>query len=209
MARYLHGADPHMVAATGGGTVMSDRRMAVYRSWFAEQVHRFPEITTVALSPDSSEIPGIALETPSARIARLPEITDQLESVAAAMHRCANTRARQSGTAPTVHADAHTVLSELRTEIVQIMEIASEGIAACNGAAEPDVTLLHRLDEIDVRLSSAEFKELAGFLANDALEAEIGTRAGDINSVVAQSKRIYAALADSCAYHVAYIDRLL
>jgi hypothetical protein len=65
----------------------------------------------------------------------------------------------------------------------------------------------HRF-EIDARLSSAEFRELAGFLANDALAAEIGNRAGDIASVVAQSKRIYQAIADSCGYHVAFIDRL-
>ena len=70
-------------------------------------------------------------------------------------------------------------------------------------------TLLHRLDEIDARLSSAQFRELAGFLANDALEQEIGTRSGDIASVVAQSRRIYEAIVDSCAYHVAYINRFL
>ncbi len=208
MTRYLQGADPQPVPAAGGGTVMSDRRMAIYRSWFTEQVHRFPEISTVVLSPAGSAITGISLETPIQRIARLPDISDRLDLVAGEIHRHATPIPARPARAPMVHAEAQTVLSDLRAEIVRIMEIATEGIAACSAAAAPDVALLHDLDEIDARLSSAEFRELAGFLANDALAAEIGNRAGDIASVVAQSKRIYQAIADSCGYHVAFIDRL-
>ena len=139
MTRYLQSADPQWVPAVGGGTVMSDRRMAVYRSWFAEQGHRFPDITTVLLSPVSSEIPGVSLETPAQRVLRLPEIDDQLNSVAREIQDLATRIRLPTDRVLRVDPEAGIVLTDLRAEIQQIMEIATEGIEMCSADTTSDV----------------------------------------------------------------------
>lgn len=199
LARYLHGAEPGYVPAAGGGTVLSDRRMEVYRSWFAEQVYRFPDVTTVLLSRRSSAIPGVAVEAPEQRVRRLPVISDTLAAVVDRIQ-----------TPPTVGAmpTAREVLSELSEELEALEAIAREGIETCDVLSPDDPSSLTALDEVDRRLGAAEFRELAGFLAAEVLETEAHSAPDDIAGAIAKARRIYVSLAESSEYHLSCIHFL-
>ena len=43
---YLTGADPFPVRSSSGGTVLTDRRMALYAAWFERQARQFPGVRT-------------------------------------------------------------------------------------------------------------------------------------------------------------------
>lgn len=199
MTRYLHGASPRPVPSASGGTVLSDRRMDVYRSWFSEQNRRHPSIRTTLLSPRGSAIDGCDFKEPRHWIEGHPR-TKNLSS------RLAPYWAAQRTKTP---SRARTVLEALRAQIQAVEDVVNAGLRLCDELGASAAPELERLDEIDARLTSTESRDVAGFLATDALEQEIGTRPKSVSEAIEQARSIYSALADSCRYHIGYIEAFL
>ncbi|MFW6228929.1 MAG: motility associated factor glycosyltransferase family protein, partial [Alkalispirochaeta sp.] len=208
MSRYLHGAGARPVPAAGGGEVLSDRRMEVYRSWFAEQARRHPEIRTVLFSPESSAIAGIAVETPASRRQRFPEIPGRLERIreVARSVAAAATVPESGGVA---FGPAAATLSDLRDAFAVINDLVNRGIAACRYLAtvpHPDISIL---DAIDAELLRSQSGNLAGFLAADEVALEARNTVVDHEGAIAQAAEIYTLIGRSCEYHLRIIDRAL
>ncbi len=200
MARYLHGASPGPVGSVSGRPVLSDRRMDIYRSWFAEQSRRFPDVSTVLLSPDSSAIEGVLYESPEERTTRLVESVPGKTGLPI--------RQRPSHTTNTANT-SKTVLKDLLKMLGTIEETLCSGVETCRRLKESKYPDVRFLDKIDGALSSSASKNVVGFLATEALEVEMRKKPNTIAESIDQSERIYMALAESCRFHADLIQRFL
>jgi hypothetical protein len=196
MARYLHGASPGLVPSVAGRTVLSDRRMDIYRAWFAEQARRFPDIRTVHLSPHSSAIEGVHLEVPADRISRLPRhgIQGPPLTSAGASHSGETNR---------------KVLRDLLDTLNSIERTLLIGVETCRQLKDSPTPDMRFLDRIDSALGGSSSRNVVGFLAADALEAEMQHKPDTINESIEQSRRMYQALAESCRFHGELIRKFL
>lgn len=222
MSRYLHGADARPVPTSDGGEILSDKRMEVYRSWFSEQTHRYPETRTVLLSPESSAIGGVGLETPEDRIARLQPIERQLAEIYRSLARPGTDVSRGELDTVSEHRSerrserrerASNALEDLATEITRICDVANRGLRACSRLEttyndDPRRVDLSILDEIDGEIGTLGSRELVGFLAADGLEAEIHRSIETPLDAIHQSRRMYEAMLEAGTYHLSYIKKL-
>ena len=70
--RYLREAGLFPCPANGGGTTLSDRRMAVYRGWFETQMRLHPSVETRNLSREGTRIAGMPFQDPAGLLAMPP-----------------------------------------------------------------------------------------------------------------------------------------
>lgn len=139
---YLHGAQPRTVVAYNGRPVMSDARMDVYRRWFSEQARRFPDCSTVVLSPDGSLIEGITTapaatlvsERSTRSVDRMRQALAELTASDARNHHTAENEAKS----PSGILSGVTLLEALTESLATLQDIAERGIAICD--AGPDAT---------------------------------------------------------------------
>lgn len=208
MARYLHDGVPSRVDRAGGGTVLSDQRMAVYRSWFGEQAQHYPEIETVLLSAEGSAIPGLSYEPVRDFLARtLPgssnEAQDRKRNVLDAI--------RRSGSdPPQAPVTAATILVELHASFIRIEELARAGREYCDrfrAKANPSPAVLRELDRIDAELMRASDGEMAGFIAAERVMAAAEQTAHTVTDSIDQARDIYSAISEACAFHQNIIAR--
>ncbi|TVR68353.1 MAG: DUF115 domain-containing protein [Spirochaetaceae bacterium] len=200
--RYLHDAQPQPVAAAGGGTVLSDRRMQVYRSWFSEQQRNHPDRETHLLSSSSSAIEGFHVTDPRELIAALPPEGAWVPAIGAASDRQERPSVR-------------SMRQELRASLENMAGIARKGLDICSqldSRAElspVDLTPadLGRLDDLDQELKLQNDRELAGFLAREALEGITAMKVATVRDAIEQARRLYRALEDSCRYHQELLER--
>lgn len=192
---YLHGASPQPVPAAGGGTVLSDERMQVYRSWFADQAITHPSVETILLSPRSSRIGDYAWWTAARAVTELAPIRRSTEPLLGLPRHD-----------DAVRATRDAVARELVAALDRLRSVADAGIAICDGAPH-DATLLRRLDSVDARLVALEEREILGFVAADALEQSASRRPETIAEAVEQARAMYGELRAAADYHDALLHR--
>lgn len=207
LARYLHGGVPTVVARADGERVVSDQRMMVYRSWFAEQATRDPDTQTVLLSPKSGAIPGIPYEPATSFFDRVTANVHGKNKVTALLGKRAASPAPVDGEAGT---EAVEILAELDASFVRVERHARAGLELCkrlnaDGAENPAV--LAELDRIDHALLRAGEGEMAGFIAAESVSAAAERSAGSVSDSIAQAAEIYAAVEESCEFHRRVIAR--
>ncbi|MCG8480037.1 MAG: DUF115 domain-containing protein, partial [Spirochaetales bacterium] len=205
--KYLHGAGATFVPSAAGKTVVSDARMEVYRGWFEEQALRYPKTRTVLLSSESSAIGGVSCTSPPKWLAAVSATGNALKE---ARSNLAAAAARRS-------AEGDTLVERLMESLGEIRAIAADGITTCAAVTETLLaagihddngrdgeTVRHALgalDEIDRRLSSLTHRELAGFLAAEALEKATTHVPNTPLESVSQARAIYTALDEAAEYH--------
>jgi hypothetical protein len=200
--RYLYDADPVPVPSAGGGNVLSDARMEVYRSWFAEQARRDTDIKTTLLSPESSRIENVSVENPVhvIRAHRPREISLNLlpESSTPTVNNPTNEAVSGPGLIE------QQITADLRKSIVEIQAIAEEALSVCDILQkhdQPGNEVLAALDTLDQKLAACTDRELAGFLSQEAVEQATTFSVRSVGDAIEQARRIYSALDDSCRYH--------
>lgn len=202
--RYLRDAEPEMVPSAGGGEILSDRRMHFYRSWFAEQRKLHPEASTKFLSPHSSRIEGLETMDPEELIASFPAV--DLRGVD--LHGRNSTEQVTRGMPR--KDPAERLGRSLHQSISQIASIAREGITVCSRLLEKEmltVTDLALLDQLDRRISAHADREVAGFLAGEALHGITRMKVNTPRDAVTQAQELYSALSESCSYHQELLQR--
>jgi len=204
MARYLHSGIATPVDRAGGGTVLSDQRMSVYRSWFAEQFRRFPDTNTVLLSPDGSAIPGIPWTSAKDYRTTITPGPDRTKT----KHRfVATIREHARGDLNTT-TTAASIIDELRDSFLRLEKRAVHGLEFCRrnrGSSDP--ILLQHLDALDRELLDARHGEMAGFIAAEAVVEAAENRAESVDDSLSQASKIYMAIIEACGYHRDIIDR--
>lgn len=202
--RYLHGAQAVMVPSAGGPPVPSDARMRVYRSWFSERPLQFPDVSTVVLSPESSEIPGIPFESGERWFADHGDAA----RVAAARHHLRNASISDP-------VDAGPTLRDLLSSLHEMEQITGDGLDRCRvlrhgRSAASDPPLLQRLawlDEIDQRLGALGDREIVGFIAGSLLEEISAGHASTAEEALNQAETLYRTLHDAATFHIDLLKR--
>lgn len=204
---YLHGAHATLVPSAGGGTIPSDARMHVYRSWFGEQNRAYRGVSTVLLSPDSSAIPGI----PAVDLDTWLQQWGRTDGVRRARRALATFLA--APVSPPV--DPESVLTELRGSLIRIRDIASEGVDECRGilaridGLHPSELgpLLQRLDRIDAKIAAVAERDIAGFLAGPVLDDIGAATPTTARAAVETAWALYDGLYGAAEYHLDLLRR--
>jgi hypothetical protein len=176
--RALRDGQPFLAAAADGGQVLTDRRLSLYASWFANRFREYPALHNYRLiSPETR--PGIAVEglesaAPEALLDlpdRRAEIDSRLEKLYAEIaenfrrgaeerdqaYRAA--RNRLTGGLKTIITEAAAAASLARNSL-QHRKGAAQTVAQ---TAEED-RIVQKLDAALRSVRNSEVKEVAGFL---------------------------------------------
>lgn len=229
--RYLIEAGPSPCPSNDGGTVLSDRRMAVYRGWFETQMRLHPHAVTRSLSREGARIAGMPFQD-SRELLELPPVRREID------RRLEEIRALAAGgKSPSGRRRLRQALARLLEEQRGLEELAVQGLEACRlleeslGAApagaggpareepredaqRPDrertARLLERLDLIDSGILARSSRQVTGFLLHSLIQ-EITQRApgGGAAGALESSRRLYRELRESARYHCRLLERRL
>ena len=204
--RYTWNADPELVPANDGGTLLSDRRMEIYRRWFASHLGLPGAPATAALTRGGAAVEGLGLTT----IEELLALPDRREEIMSRLSTIGRTTGRERLLERRERLHAHA--GELRDQLHDLSRLAAEAGAAVAGIRRRheagqgvDFSLLAPLDE---RISGHRAGGLGSFLIQDAI-ARVNAGYGSANMAeqIEASAQIYDGLADAARFHADQLDQ--
>ncbi len=209
--RYLHDADPYLTESSDGGTVLTDKRMEIYRRWFENQLQQHPEPPAYTLSGTSVALNGVRVLSIDDAV-KLPECRTQLNARLSVFHRNARnyaegrvTRARGIAVLVNELSDELSQLQHLAARGAQLAEQASSQAGADAHYASAEAVRLHEylrlLDDIDQEIGRLRFRDIAGFLIQDTVDDIERVRGRLGESALENSRQLYTALSRSAEYH--------
>ena len=230
---YLVEADPYPVEANSGSQVLTDRRMAIYHWWFANQARIHRDCDSRNLSPDGVRIEGFAYAEVDELLSR-PDRRSDIDRELERLRADGGAAARGAGADQTLSARLQLLTEELQ----RVDSLCRTGISAIERTRRGLQTVtaaLTQLDQIDRLLRSSQNRDIAGFMVQDVLADVIrgdtaanGPRAAKPRAPSADptgvasaatpptdtdplqsSERIYAALLRSADFHVHELERAL
>jgi hypothetical protein len=181
----MRGGRPYRAPANDGGTVVSDRRLSLYAWWFESRAARHPETRSRTLSRGGLRIAGLPLAELEELLA-LPPRRAEIDAIGARL-----TAAASEGWA---EASASGALAGLVAELRRVEGLCLRGLALAESGD------LDGLAALDAELLASEAKDVAGFLFSSVDEL-VGVRATNLEQSMAQSTRLYRALAESARWH--------
>ena len=210
----LRDGHPFLARQMGGKTVLTDRRLSLYASWFENRFSQFPQIRNYSLGDAGLEIKGLepaAIEGFSALSERRDEIDKLLGDAFAAIGESffgaenARSRARKHENAMSILVSG---LVEITEKAAEAAKIAGNAAARCRlgqfGRREEDETL-KKLDSANNLIAESAVKEIAGFLFPDTAGWEEEATAGSENALYRHLKfsaRFYRELAEAAEYNL-------
>jgi hypothetical protein len=197
-AGALLNGHPHLAPATGGGEVLTDRRMALYAWWFESRLARHGAPHTLNLSQGGLAIPGmesVTLEDMLALPYRRSEIDMRLRTVL------------ERGTSPEsaerckegmrILVGELEVIAATAEEAAEAAQRAWREVSAGRGCAG-DLALL---DRADAAILGNTARDVAAFLMPPAGEL-LGRRARDLGESLLQSECLYRATAKAARFNL-------
>ncbi len=202
--RYLTDAGPFRVTDNSGGTVLSDKRMIIYRWWFERQAETYPLTPTRSLSPHGVKLTGIPLAQTD-EILGHPDLRGQIERT---LDEVRTEEAEESTTRPRSLRLAAAV-EALIQDLGEIERIARQGkaivasarqVASTGGNA---VSFLDELNLVDDEISRSEHRNILGFLLQKDAQSIVDQahRETTVGDVLESSDTIYRGLLESTEYH--------
>ncbi len=196
---YLADAGPFPVRSNCGGTVLTDRRMAIYASWFEGQARRFPEVRTLNLSAGGVAVAGIEPATIEAVLA-MPRCRREIDARIARAARDARAEpapdwSRLKGS-----------LDELLRELGRARRVARDAVAAADRAAR-DPRALAELDRSDAEMLEVGARDILGFLMQPIIHGIMEEKPG--TDPVARTREIYLQMERSARLHEQLVRRTL
>jgi hypothetical protein len=210
--RALRDGYPFLAPAADGGKVLTDRRLALYSTWFANQFRRYPGLPNYSLSPAGLAIPGLPSVSPEELLALPPrrrEIDRLLREVFTRIDEDFNAPAKRERRAAQYDAACTILLRGLETIKDRAEEAAA--LASKTAARRSAVTAaeqeraLKRLDEVNQTIMRSEVKAVAGFLFPPVaeLEASVQTPASNpLGRHLELSEKLYRSLAGAAQYNL-------
>lgn len=181
----MRGGRPYRAPANDGGSVVSDRRLSLYAWWFESRAARHPETRSRTLSRGGLRIGGLPLAELEELLA-LPPRRGEIDAIGARL-----TEAAGEGRA---EASALGALAGLVAELSRVEGLCLRGLALAESGD------LDGLAALDAELLASEAKDVVGFLFSSVDEL-VGARATNLDESLAQSTRLYRALAESARWH--------
>ena len=194
------------------GTVLTDKRLSLYASWFENRFSRFSEIKNLSLSDGGLTISGLENGT-AEEILSLPERRNEINSLLAANYADLerNFYSKQALRSEKFENSKKNLLDGLR----QIQNLALEaadnaGIAASRYnqgrfSEREQENVLKTLDSVNKTITESAVKEIAGFLfpETEGWEAEIALENhSPFGRHLEFSRRFYRSLAEAAEYNL-------
>jgi hypothetical protein len=197
--------------SASGGTVLTDKRLSLYSSWFENQFRRYREIKNYSLSPEGLAIPGLPVR-PVEELLALPhrraEINLRLSETFARIDAEFNSPAAREARSTRYKTACAGLLRGLET----LKTLASESADLAEKALPRDRDrLLQRLGDANRRIMESEVKDVAGFLFPPIAELEAAAYAnlkttGPYERYRELSAKLYRSLAEAAAYHLTILN---
>jgi hypothetical protein len=218
--RALRDGIPFRAPSSGGGEVLTDRRLSLYAAWFENRFSLYPETRSYSLSPGGLAIPGLAPAAPEDLLSLPPrreEIRRILEAVFSRLE--GGFRSPEETAARSARYDAARsallggleCVKDAAREAAALAENAlnrsKKGSAAGRGIQQT----LDKLDEANLAITGSEVKDVAGFLFPPAgeLEKELTAPVSDpLNRHLEFSAKLYRAVAEAAEYNLSALSRL-
>ncbi len=194
----INSAAPHPVPSNSGNTVMTDKRLVIYKWWFENQLKMHPDFRCGNLSRDGVKIEGMRY-TSVTDLLDYPELLDPhpREKISFQM------------TADTVRQRREALRTSVTSLIAKLESLRVLAIQACELTRRIDDTgAIEQLNRIDESLLSHEAKEIAGFLLQ-GLAQQILDRTSENTTMEAirnESTSMYESLRDSAEYHIRLLE---
>lgn len=202
--RYTRSADPFPIPANDGSTLLSDRRMAVYRTWFATQVARSDAPATVSITEGGAAIEGVAAVSSQELLCLPPrraEIDERLRAIEGSRQP---TKGEPQGAS--AFDRMLEVASRLSTTMEDLAVIASRGARTIDElrrrherGERVDFSALASIDEAINEHAGAA---IGSFLIQDTINRiRGGFGSGTMEEQLDASSEIYAGLDSAATYH--------
>lgn len=215
--RYLRGGQPFLARDTGGGSILSDRRMQMYAWWFESQHRLNPEVQTFTLSSRSLAVEGREHRRPESLLA-LPKRREEIETLRREFEAAAGARGN-SEESPL--SEVQKATEALRREIDTVVSVARRGEKTAQelqerleerGDLSPQE--LARLDRVDGEITSAPNRDVLGFLMQEVdqetrKQSQARERIDRLRENLRRSSAIYRQLKEAGAYHQELFVKLL
>ncbi len=195
--KALRDGNPFFVQDSRGERVLTDQRLALYISWFKEQVAQSPQVRSLRLSPTGAHIEGMEISSPRELLA-LPPRREEIDALREGLLKI------RPQIPKGVLSQAHTqLLGELRV----LQTLAREGrtqsrLLLTQGATQEG---LDKLTQVDQRILSRESREIAGFILGPLLE-EYADTTGEENPLE-KSCRLYGEIERGVTLHLSMLQR--
>jgi hypothetical protein len=190
---YLHDGDPYPVEANHGATVLTDRRMTIYRSWFAAQLEQHPQTETWNLSRGGVRVPRMPFVT-VADVLDLPDRREEIEERKAALEYRDRSLPAALGEELLSMAGHLSRLAELATagkrETLAAMERRSTGKEFGDSLAA--------LERVDREIQETGSRGIVSFLLQPLIRRIVETEEHD---ALARSLDLYKQIRRSSLYH--------
>ena len=206
---YQYSAEPFRQPANDGGSVMTDRRMQVYRSWFESQAGLYPMTETWNVSGGGLRLDGIPYHAAADALA-LPDRREEIDATLASLR---DEVERHGAT----HAgpDPSELLDALHSELEELLQVAQRGVALTDRLAQTlseradPRALIRQLDTIDRQIADSKASAIAGFLMHEVIEETqaSGHSRKQGADVVAASHALYRGLVESAELHLRAVAR--
>jgi hypothetical protein len=207
--RALRDGRPFRAPSASGGEVFTDRRLALYASWFENQARLYPRIRNHSLSPDGLALGGFPV-SPVEELLALPprrgEITELLAEAFSGLDRDFNAPAEREDRSRQYRIASEDLLRGL--ESLRTLAAESALLAAGAGSAHRD-SVLRRLDEANRRIVESEVKDIAGFLFPPLAELEASPEKAETDPYgrhLELSAKLYRSLAETTEYHLSILS---
>ena len=189
--RVIRDGSPVLTESADGGSVVSDRRLALYRWWFENRLKEPGTPPSYTLSTKGVRIDGMRTAGP-ASLLDLPLLRSELNTILPKPQD----ESPKTDAAPPEGSALSQGLDELDDLLRDLEGICSEALEVCNSSDAPSRAAV-KLQHIDARILAHPAKEIAGFL----LDAEEKRSDNPIEA----SAQVYGAILDSVLYHRALI----
>jgi hypothetical protein len=211
----LRDGQPFKAKSSGGGEVLTDKRLSLYAAWFENRFSRFPEPVNYRLSSRGLAIGGLktaAIDELLALPERREEIDSTLEGVFTSLEEGFEEPEGKKARAGRYDRALSTLLEGL-SAIKNLAEDAAETAeTALHTRPGPDAQarerVLQKLDAANKAIASSAVKEVAGFLFPGPEELERSVQSPSREGFgyhLEFSARFYRALAEAAGYNLSVL----
>ena len=225
---YLLGGDPFPAEDYAGNEVVCDRRMALYRGWFEDQLKQHPDADTQVVGSRGAKIDGVRpleiedlLAYPDIRT-RIDEVLGSLSPPGYRSGPAEESAEKREGTPGEIAGRSASVIKgieSLLNELEALSDTAGRALEAIdvletqikNGSSPSES--LEELDRLDQEILASSSKDIAGFIMQRTAESIQAVPEGDegerSRAALDNSRRLYTGIVESVDFNTRILGRAL
>ena len=212
--RALRDGQSFPAKSRGGASVLTDKRLSLYASWFENRFREFPELKNFCFSDHGLEIKGLETAPPE-ELLKLPERRQEIDKLLKEVYEAIDGSFYEEDTTANRAESYKNALTALIDGLGKVKNLAEDAAARAGKAAsrnrqrgleKPEQEQIFKaLDASNKAITESEVKEIAGFLFPETTgwDAEIAAKTSDpLTKHLEFSFRFYQALAEAAGYNL-------